>query len=259
MIPFTKMHGNGNDFVIIDEYKELKVPEEDKSRFVKAICDRRFGIGADGVIFVQRSSIADVKFRYFNSDGSEAEMCGNGIRCFARYIVEEGYTSRKPRIETLAGVIEVEVMDGWWVRVRMNKPRVTDIWGYDYKGYKLYHVNVGVPHVVIFVDSLNFDIIPIARDIRYADIFPNGTNVNFVRVLNEEEIEIRTYERGVEDETLSCGTGSIASAFVANRLNLVKDIVTVKTRGGILKVELGERVYLIGPAKRVFDGVIREL
>jgi len=259
MIPFTKMHGNGNDFVLIDEYKKLKIPEKDKPSFVRAVCNRRFGVGADGVLFVQPSEIADVKFRYFNSDGSEAEMCGNGIRCFARYVVEEGYTGRNPKIETLAGVIEVEVdySNEWWIRVDMGKPKLDGVW--DYKGYKLYSVNTGVPHVVIFVNSLNFDIVPIAREIRYLSLFPNGTNVNFVRVLDRKKIEIRTYERGVEDETLSCGTGSVAAVAVANKLNLVNDFVEVVTRGGVLKVELKDSAYLIGSAKRVFDGVIREL
>lgn len=271
MVRITKMHGNGNDFVLIDEFKEIVIPEKEKPKFVRAVCHRNFGVGADGVLFVQPSQIADARFRYFNSDGSEAEMCGNGIRCFSRYVVEEGYAPYRLKVETLAGVLELEVRrdDGWWVKVDMGRPRfgkenipsTVEVWGYKVEHgeekYKLYAVNTGVPHVVIFVENLNFDIIPVARKIRYADIFPEGTNVNFARV-EDGSISIRTYERGVEGETLSCGTGSVAVAAVANKLGLVGNKVDVKTKGGLLKIEVTDNTaYMTGMASRVFDGDLR--
>lgn len=271
MVKITKMHGNGNDFVLIDEFKEIVIPEREKPKFVRAVCHRNFGVGADGAIFVQPSQIADARFRYFNSDGSEAEMCGNGIRCFSRYVVEEGYAPYKLKVETLAGVLELEVRrdNGWWVKVDMGRPRfgrkeipsTVDVWGYEIEHekekYKLYAVNTGVPHVVIFVEDLDFDIIPLARKIRYADIFPEGTNVNFARV-EDGSISIRTYERGVESETLSCGTGSVAVAVVANKFGLVGKKVDVKTKGGLLKIEVTDNTaYMTGMASRVFDGNLR--
>ncbi len=270
-IAFTKMHGNGNDFVLIDEFNGVVVREEDKPRFVRAVCHRNFGVGADGVIFVQPSDKADVRFRYFNSDGSEAEMCGNGIRCFSRYVVEEGYAGERLRVETLAGILELEVSrdGGWWVKVDMGKPKfrkeeipaTEEVWGYGFehegKKLRIYAANTGVPHVVAFVDDLDFDIIPIARKIRYAEIFPEGTNVNFAKI-EGDTIRIRTYERGVEDETLSCGTGSVAVAAIANKLGLVGKTVDVVTRGGLLKIDLTESTaYMTGGANRVFDGILR--
>lgn len=267
---FTKMHGNGNDFVLIDEFKKILVPEQKKAKFSKWICNRNFAVGADGVIFVQPSEVADAKFRFFNPDGSEAKMCGNGIRCFSRYVVEEGYAGKRLRVETLAGVKELEVyFDGaWWVKVDMGKPEFDaekiparrEIWGeeFDAKGtkFKLYAVNTGVPHVVIFVEDLNFDIVGLGRRIRFLDVFPEGTNVNFAK-FDGERFYVRTYERGVENETLSCGTGSVAVVAVAKRLGIT-DRAEVVTKGGILKIEVSESAFMTGSATRVFDGELRE-
>jgi len=270
MIRITKMHGNGNDFILVDEFKREIIPEKLKPDFVRAICHRRFGIGADGVLFVQRSSIADAKFRYFNSDGSEVEMCGNGIRCFCRYIVEEGYAEEgRVRVEILAGVVELEVwFDGrWWIKVDMGIPKFGKdvparevVWGKDFdvngQKFKVYAVNIGVPHAVIFVDDLNFDIVKPARHIRYHEVFPEGINVNFAKVLSKNKVLVRTYERGVEDETLSCGTGSCAVALVGHRLGLLDEIVEVQTKGGLLKIEVGDRIHMIGTANRILDGEV---
>ena len=269
-----KLHGNGNDFVLVDEFEKEIIPENEKPKFVKAMCDRRFGVGADGALFVQPSAVADARFRYFNSDGSEAEMCGNGIRCFSRYLVEEGYA--KPgiiRVETLVGVLELFVNEQFMVRVNMGKvktsaeeiPAKREFWGgkLEVKGksFSLYAVNSGVPHVVIFMDENeleSFDIIPIAREIRYSDLFPEGTNVNFASVVGANELKIRTYERGVEDETLSCGTGSVASAYVAVKEGLVSEPVRVHTRGGDLIIEFKDgNAFMTGGAARVFDGLLR--
>ena len=270
-IKITKMHGNGNDFILLDEFREIIIDEQEKPRFVRAVCHRYFGVGGDGVLFVQPSEVADVRFRYFNSDGSEAAMCGNGIRCFSRYVVEEGYADEELTVETLAGILELQVFrdDGWWVKVDMGKPKFkreeipakVDVWGYELefngRTYRLYAANTGVPHVVVFVDNLDFDIIPIAKKIRYSEIFPEGTNVNFAKIEGRNRIRIRTYERGVEGETLSCGTGSVAVAAIANRLGVAGDRVEVFTKGGLLKIEIGETAYMLGTANRVFDGMLR--
>lgn len=274
-IKITKMHGNGNDFVLVDEFQKEVVPEDMKPKFVRAVCHRRFGVGADGALFVQPSDVADVKFRYFNSDGSEAEMCGNGIRCFSRYVFEEGYTKNRLKVETLTGILElvVEVENGtYWIKVDMGKPKFKaceipakggneDFWKetmeIDGNKYEVYATNTGVPHAVVFVDDLDFDIISVARKIRYRELFPQGINVNFAKIVSEDEIHIRTYERGVEDETLSCGTGSVAVAAIAHKLGLVSNPVRIVTKGGLLKIELGETAYMTGSANRILDGVLR--
>ncbi len=271
-IRFTKMHGNGNDFILVDEFSGIVVEEDKKSDFVRAVANRYFGIGADGVLFVQRSDRADARFRYFNSDGSEAEMCGNGIRCFSRYVVEEGYAEPPLRIETLAGILTLDVSreeDGWWIRVDMGTPEFRrdripareEVWGreMEFRGKKftVYAVNTGVPHAVIFVDDLSFDILPLAKHIRYHSLFPEGINVNFAEIVDRHRIRVRTYERGVEAETLSCGTGSTAVAAVAFRLGLAESMVEVITKGGVLKIEIsGERAFMTGKAARVADGFI---
>ncbi|MCD6493942.1 MAG: diaminopimelate epimerase [Archaeoglobaceae archaeon] len=270
-VKITKMHGNGNDFVLVDEFKSEIIPEKLKPNFVKAICHRRFGVGADGVLFVQPSIVANARFRYFNNDGSEAEMCGNGIRCFTRFVVEEGYAEGNfIKIETLAGILNLEVdKSGWWVKVDMGEiktrrediPAIKEVWGLKKKvgdqEFVLYAVNSGVPHVVIFVGDLDFNIVEVARVVRYDEIFPQGTNVNFVKVLSINKLKIRTYERGVEDETLSCGTGSVAAAYVANKLGLTSNNVDVITKGGVLKIELKNgKAYMIGTANRVFEGYV---
>ncbi len=269
-VKFTKMHGNGNDFILIDEFNGEIIDEEKKPDFVRAVANRYFGIGADGVLFVQRSEKADARFRYFNSDGSEAEMCGNGIRCFSRYMVEEGYSEPPLKIETLAGVLTLDVSkdsEGWWVKVDMGTPEFDrekipareEVWGRDMEidgeKFEVFAVNTGVPHAVIFVDALDFDIVPVARKLRYSDLFPEGINVNFARVLSRERIRIRTYERGVENETLSCGTGSTAVAAVAFKLGIANSRVDILTRGGRLIIEFRDgRAFMTGKATRVADG-----
>jgi diaminopimelate epimerase len=267
---FTKMHGNGNDFLLIDEFHKILVPEDKKAVFSRWLCNRNFAVGADGVIFVQPSEIADAKFRFFNPDGSEAKMCGNGIRCFSRYVVEEGYAGKRLRAETLAGIKELEVhFDGkWWVKVDMGRPEFDaekipakkDVWGEDFqfegRNFRLYAVNTGVPHVVTFADSLDLDVVSIGRKIRSLEVFPEGTNVNFAK-FDGSRFYVRTYERGVENETLSCGTGSVAVVAVAKRLGIT-DKAEVVTKGGILKIEIRETAFMTGPATRVFEGELKE-
>ncbi len=276
-IEFSKMHGNGNDFVVFDEFEKVIVSEEEKPEFVKKVCDRRFGVGGDGAIFVQKSEKADLKFRYFNSDGSEAEMCGNGIRCFARFSYERGYVDKVFKAETLAGIKELVVFPGRHFRVRVDmgfvefdsnkipakeSKKEKGVWFSEIEGFKVYAVNTGVPHAVVLVDCNELDNIKIniAKKIRYNEIFPEGTNVNFA-CYDSGVIRVRTYERGVEDETLSCGTGSVAVAAVLYKLGICGSKVKVITRGGELEIEFKEKfkAYMTGKATRVFDGVLKEL
>lgn len=272
MIEFTKLHGNGNDFIIIDEFENEVIPEDQKADFAVKYCDRRFGIGADGVLYLSRSGKADLKMRLFQPDASEAEMCGNGIRCLAKYAFDKGYIdSGTASIETLAGVLLVETRrndSGFWVKVNMGKSLKTraeipalgdadeEFIDEELHGHLVSAVNTGVPHAVIFVDDLETDIIKVAPMIRFDPIFPNGANVNFVKVMSRSEISIRTYERGVENETLSCGTGSVASAYLAYRLGKVDREVQVNTKGGALNISMDDFIFMEGPAETVYKGAI---
>jgi len=273
MIEFTKLHGNGNDFIIIDEYENELIPEEQKADFAVKYCNRRFGIGADGVLYISRSASAGLKMRLLQPDASEAEMCGNGIRCLVKYAFDMGYIdSGAATVETVAGVLPVEIRrddGGFWVKVNMGKPlgsraeipalgntgdEFIDVRLHD---YQVSAVNTGVPHAVIFIDELDLDIMEIAPEIRFDPIFPNGANVNFVRVGSRNEITIRTYERGVENETLSCGTGSVACAYLAHRLGKVDSEVLVHTKGGLLNISFANgSAFMEGPAETVYKGVI---
>jgi diaminopimelate epimerase len=269
MIHFTKLHGNGNDFILIDEYKGEILPE--KSAFALKYCDRRFGIGADGVLYLGSSDKADIKMRIFNPDGTEAEMCGNGIRCLVKYALDEEYIKENASVETLAGILSItsRIEHKTWITVDMGKPQFErekipargtgEFLNVFMHGYNVSAVNTGVPHAVIFVDSFDSDMMHVAPKIRYDPVFPNGTNVNFARVNSRDEITIRTSERGVEAETLSCGTGAVACAAVAHRIGETGKKVKVNTAGGELRITLGEGgAFMEGSAERVFDGTIKK-
>ena len=270
MLHFTKLHGNGNDFILIDEYNEKIIRDDKKAGFALKYCDRRFGIGADGVLFLGRSDIADIRMQIFNSDGTQAEMCGNGVRCLVKYALDKGYIQDKASVQTLAGVLPVTSRreEKTWISVNMGKPQFQraqipakgsgEFLNVALHGYEVSAVNTGVPHAVIFVDSLdNTELMSIAPDIRYDPIFPKGTNVNFVQVDSRNEITIRTYERGVEGETLSCGTGSVASAAIAYRLGKTGKSVKVNTKGGELRITIDDdAAYMEGTAERVFEGML---
>lgn len=265
---FTKLHGNGNDFILIDEYNGEIVPE--KSGFARKYCDRRFGIGGDGVLYLGSSDKADLGMRIFNSDGTEAEMCGNGVRCLVKYALDEGYIKENASVETLAGILPVNsrIEDKTWITVNMGIPVFArekipakgtgEFLNVHLHGYNVSAVNTGVPHAVIFVDDLdNPDLIPSAPKIRCDPVFPKGTNVNFAAVNTNEEISVRTYERGVEAETLSCGTGAVACAAIAHRLGKTGNRVKVNTKGGELRITLAkDGAFMEGTAERVFDGII---
>ncbi len=268
MIHFTKLHGNGNDFILIDEYKGEIISE--KSTFAAKYCDRRFGIGADGVLYLGSSDKAEIRMRIFNSDGTEAEMCGNGVRCLAKYALDKGYIRENASVDTVAGVLSISsrIEDKIWITVNMGQPvferekipakGTGDFLNVALHGYNVSAVNTGVPHAVIFVETLDLDLMRVAPKIRHDPVFPKGANVNFVQVISKNEIAIRTYERGVEAETLSCGTGSVACAAVAHRLGKTGREVNVNTKGGDLRITLSkDGAFMEGTAERVFDGTVR--
>lgn len=268
-IQFTKLHGNGNDFILIDEYHKLVIPDEMKGQFAASYCDRRFGIGADGVIFLMRSAKDDLRMRIFRPDESEAEMSGNGISCLAKFAFEAGYVKGSCTVETPAGSIGVAIDaagDGFSATITMTPPQVDrkDIPATgtgEYKehigDYEVYAVNSGVPHSVIMVDDVDaIDVAAVAPAIRNHKSFPKGATVNFVEKTSESSIRIRTFERGVEDETLSSGTGATASAAITRKLGLTGDVVEVETRGGPITIYLKGGVKMQGPAVTVFTGVI---
>ncbi len=268
-INFEKLHGNGNDFILIDEFEKTVIPDEMKPGFARSYCDRRFGIGADGVLYLSRSGSADLKMRLFQPDESEASMCGNGIRCFVKHAFDAGIVEKTCTVETKAGVIGVEmgyVDDTFMATIGMPDPRFSraDIPASgdgEYKetiqGYQVFAVNTGVPHAVLFSDALDsFPLGEIGPLIRHHATFPEGANVNVVAREGADLLRIRTFERGVEDETLSCGTGATASAAVAHHLGYTGKKVRVETSGGPLLITLGEKTLMEGPAETVYRGSI---
>ncbi len=256
-ISFHKYQGTGNDFIMIDNRSGQFYPEES---VVAALCRRRTGIGADGLILLEDHAGYDFSMRYFNADGREATMCGNGGRCVIAFARALGVCGDRPRFLASDGEHTGEIL-GDSIKLKMkdvNEIRQTE------GGYFL---DTGSPHYVLFREDVqNTDVFSEGRELRYSALFaPEGANINFVQVLDPQTIYNRTYERGVEDETLSCGTGSIAAALVHTytRQN-VSSPVTVRTRGGTLKVwfEKGEdplygEIMLEGPATAVYEGTIR--
>jgi len=268
-LKFTKLQGTGNDFILIDEFERMVIPEEMKGQFANLYCDRRFGIGADGVLYLGRSASADLSMRLFQPEENEAAMCGNGIRCLARYAFDQGYTGPSCTVETKAGIMGVQMRfenDTFMATITMTDPLFDrkDIpatgegeYRETIEGYEVYAVNTGVPHAVIFVEDL--DAVPLstlAPVIRNHATFPEGANVNVVARVGDDAIRIRTFERGIEDETTSCGTGATASAAVAHHLGYVGPKVQVETEGGPLVITLGKKTLMEGPAVTVFRGSI---
>ncbi len=269
-LPFVKLHGNGNDFVLIDEWDGIKVPEEMKGEFASVYCDRRMGIGGDGVIYLGKTPEGNAAMRLFQPDESEAEMCGNGIRCLVRYAFDMGYIGAQSTVQTVAGKIEVAagydedgdfLADVTMTEPLFDSPSIPAMGAGDFhefiNGYEVYAANTGVPHAVVFVKDLdNLDICQIAPAIRNSQLFPKGANVNFVEVTGSDSIRVRTFERGVEWETFSCGTGATASAAIAHRLGKTGDIVEVETQGGPLTISLTSVAKMKGPADVVFTGML---
>lgn len=241
----------------------------DIPQWVKKVCRRRLSVGADGVILVQNSPNADFQWRYFNADGTEAEMCGNGGRCVARFAYLSGISGKSLSFDTLCGVIDAEVI-GERVKLRMGNPsdvRLDYPISIDGSEYIVSSINTGVPHVVQIVEDLeHYDVSRFGPSIRFHPLYqPNGTNANFIEVRDEHTIHIRTYERGVEDETLACGTGAVASALIAASKGLTSSPVSVYPMGGeVLTIHFQEKgssfseVFLEGDARVVYEGVLWE-
>lgn len=264
-IPFSKLNGSGNDFLLIDNRGGI-LRGIDLPKFVGKVCDRSRSIGADGVIFIETSRRADFRWRFFNADGSRAEMCGNGGRCAARFAVERKIARGTLGFETDAGLIRAEVK-GRRVKLQMTPPRGLALSkSLTLRGRKITYsfLDTGVPHAVLFVPDLSkIDLEGTGRGIRMHRAFaPRGTNVDFVRVRNGE-VGIRTYERGVEGETLACGTGAVAAGILSAVHGYVRPPVVVRTRGGEAltihfdpgKDGFGE-VYLEGDTSWSCDGVM---
>ncbi|MBN2123343.1 MAG: diaminopimelate epimerase [Deltaproteobacteria bacterium] len=234
-IEFWKMNGSGNDFVVIDN-RDRRIADGEMNRLAQGICRRRESVGADGVIFVTKSDSYAFGWRFFNADGGEAEMCGNGSRCVARFAYLKGIAGPTMIFETLAGPVAAEV-SGRVVKVMMPDPSAVKLdvdLSMEAGWVSVDSIHTGVPHVVVQVENLSdHPVLEQGRALRYHPMFaPGGTNADFIRVLGPSQIDMRTYERGVEDETLACGTGAIASALVASARGMVHSPVRVKTRGG---------------------------
>ena len=266
IVRFTKMNGAGNDFVLVDNQRgEIKLHPDQIVR----ICHRQRGVGADGLMLLVpgREGKADWAWDFYNSDGSSAEMCGNGARCFARYIQKKTGANGRTSFETIAGVITA-TFESDRVRVNLTDPkdlRLNEKIDLSTGQTAVHSLNTGVPHAVIFVPDADKAMVQnIGPEARFHKHFaPRGTNVNFVQVLGPGQIRVRTYERGVEGETLACGTGVTASAIIAAKLHAFKSPVIVKVQGGdTLEVSFREEngafngVHLTGPADFVFDGEI---
>ena len=283
LITFSKMHGIGNDYIVFDESEKILIPEDKKPEIVEEICRRGFSVGADGVIFVTppSSEDADIRFRIFNSDGSEAEMCGNGIRCFAKYVYEnEICKGDEILVETLGGIKEINLdVEGGEVRASSvdmgiptfktsEIPMITDEDEFldselmvDGKPIRMTVVNVGNPHAVIFIENIeDVDLNAIGPKIENHPAFPQKTNVHFVNIINRNEIEMITWERGA-GFTFACGTGATSSVIAGFKLGKLDEEVEVHLPGGellIIVYKIGEevRIFMEGEAILVFDGVM---
>ncbi|MEN6507914.1 MAG: diaminopimelate epimerase [Smithella sp.] len=267
-IEFYKMSGSGNDFIIIDN-RDLSLQIIDLPVFVRRICQRKVSVGADGLFLIEPSEVAGFKWRFFNSDGSVAEMCGNGSRCAARFAYFNNIAGPKMSIETEAGIVTAEVFDDN-VKVRLTDPSSLEIAReimLNGSSCLLDLIDTGVPHAVSFVDDLETcAVVGTGRQIRRHDSFqPRGTNANFASVTGRQKMKVRTYERGVEDETLACGTGVVASVLAAAGRGLVDSPVDVTVQSGeVLRVyftrrdDRFEEIYLEGKVKMVYQGLLFE-
>jgi diaminopimelate epimerase len=274
---FTKMHGIGNDFVVVDAMREVW-PEERLPDVARRACDRHFGIGSDGLILVLPSRVADFRMRMFNPDGSEAEMCGNGIRCFAKYVFDRGLTpNREIQVETLAGLMQPKLLlrSGRVekVRVDMGEPRllrrdipmrgeptqsrvIREKLRVGGEKYEFTAVSMGNPHCVLFVHNVEqVDVLDLGPRIEHHHLFPARTNVEFVQVLNNGELRMRVWERGA-GQTIACGTGACAATVAAALNELTARRMVVHLDGGDLEIEWqgNNHVFMTGPAEEVFVG-----
>ena len=272
---FWKLHGVGNDFIAIDGRFDNK-DSNDYSDLAKKVCHRRFGIGADGLLVVKTSDVADVEMVYYNSDGSRANMCGNGIRCFSKFVYDNKIVNDTEfSVYTLDGIkkisLNIESEKDYTIRVNMGKPNfnpknipvntnkevfINEKLSIDNKEIEVSSILMGVPHTIVFVDELiKEDIYKYGKLIEENEIFPKKTNVNFVKIEDEKNISVYTWERGC-GYTLGCGTGMTASVILSNYLNKVDKVVNVKSEGGIVKIEITDDVYMIGNAVKICEGIL---
>ncbi len=268
---FTKMHGAGNDFILL---KGEELQGKEISSLAKSMCHRHFGIGADGLMAVFPSSSADIRMEYYNSDGTLAEMCGNGIRCFSRFVHDSGIVKKSDfSVETRAGIKYVNLIkDGGEIRVRVSMgspallarevPAGIDaprVWAYPVEAgdstYPVYSVRMGVPHTMVLMEALSNELTEsVGPVIERNRIFPERTNVNFVQVVSRGAMLVDTWERGA-GHTLACGTGVCASVWIAHEIGLVDRVVHVKTPGGELVITLdGNEVIMEGGAVKICSG-----
>ncbi len=266
MIEFYKMSGSGNDFIIIDNM-DLSLDVGDLSEFARKVCQPKISVGADGLVVIEPSDIADFKWRFFNSDGSVAEMCGNAARCVARFAYMKGIAVQEMSWETIAGIISAEVHDHS-VKVKLTNPSPVESKieiQTDGQKFILDSIDTGVPHAVVFVDDLDTcDVYHHGHNIRFHEHFaPRGTNADFAAVIDRHNIKVRTYERGVENETLACGTGMVAAVLTAAQRGLVESPVDVLVQSGeTLRVYfenqngLWQEIYLEGRVKIVYQGLL---
>ncbi len=256
-IKFEKWHGLGNDFVILEDIKAT--PE-----LALKLCDRKFGIGADGIFSVKKTSDADIAWDFYNSDGSIAQMCGNGIRCFAKYVYNKGLVNKKKfTVMTMKGIVIPEISDDGQVRVDMGEPvfeaekipvKVDDPMDFEVEGYRASAVSMGNPHCLIFTNENGKTLA--LRDgakIENSKLFPEKTNVEFINVLNFSKIEVNVWERGC-GITLACGTGACASVAAGVKKGLLNKKVEVALPGGSLFIEYDKNICMTGPALKVFGG-----
>lgn len=262
MRSFSKYHGTGNDFIFVQG------TVTDPSKLAQKLCDRHFGIGADGLMYASSSDRADIRMHYFNSDGSEARMCGNGLRCFVRYLLDENLMDKERFIvETAAGLIPVEahgdhiVLDLPVNRLKLDESELTRTLNasgsVNVEGVSVYPLFMGTQHAVVFADP-ELDIKTLGPQLTKHEIFPQDINVNFVEVLDENSLKVITHERGA-GWTLSCGTGVCASAWIAHHKQQTQDKMQVFVPGGALSVQIFEDfVRLSGPAVFIAKGEFKE-
>lgn len=254
-IPFYKYSGNGNDFILVQEENF----QWDRER-IEALCHRQFGIGADGVVVVGKAAGYDATMRIFNSDGREAEMCGNGLRCLAHYLYDHVEKKDQYRIKTMKASFEVEQIDG---KIFIEMSVRDDEGKYDLTLFtdfpRSFFIDTGVPHLCFLVNDVkSIAIKAVAPFYRHHPIFPNGTNVNFIEVIDEknQKAYVRTFERGVEDETFSCGTGVTACAHTLNHFLKWRGDIHLENRGGSHLIEYGDKVKFSGKEIFVFKGEV---
>lgn len=256
---FYKMSASGNDFILIDD-RDLTVERQfkDLPYFVERVCRRRHSVGADGLILIRRSQACDFSWRFFNADGSEAEMCGNGGRCAARFAFLNGIAGENMAFETLAGIMKATIKEGNRVKLQLSSPQDLNL---DYpialetKELFVSSVNTGVPHVILLTDDIEYaPVEELGRTVRYHRSFaPKGTNVDFVKVIDRRNVQVRTYERGVEGETYACGTGAVAVGVILKEKGLSEEAVNIHTRGGeVLQVYVQDGVHLEGTANVIY-------